>query len=297
MKDVPSPHRFFWPWLLRVLLLWPLLVSCSALQITYSTLDWILLWKLDSYFDLSASQEKYLDREIKNLHVWHRHHQLPEYQQILSQLDQLWANGLSRSEIEIIFASVDNFRIHLAKHASLPGAIFLSTVTPIQIRHFQEVLGKEHRRLVSDIGTESEEQLTRRITSTLETLTSWVGELSEDQQTYIRQWIAEVPDTAVEWLAHRKRRQGRLLELLRASHDPFTLEQGLYYWLADSKTGATPEFLVASREWREGIKKVVLEIDQILTRDQRVHFSRKLQRLIRDIRGLVGSDNKKPLGV
>ena len=83
------------------------------------------------------------------------------------------------------------------------------------------------------------------------------------------------------------------MELLNSSHDPVTLEQGLYDWLADSKSGATADYLVASREWREGVEKVVLKIDQILTRDQRAHVSRKLQELIQDIEGLVGQDIKQ----
>jgi len=297
MKNRPSPHRFCWRGLLSVLLLWPLLVSCSALQITYSTVDWVLLWKLDSYFDLSASQEEYLDKEIKKLHVWHRHHQLPKYSQFLLQIDQFWENGLSQAELETIFASVENFRVHLANQAAPPGAIFLSIVTPTQIQHFQEVLDREHRRLVSKIGRNSEERLTRRIDSTMENLTSWLGEMSVDQETSIRQWITEFPDTTDVWLAHRQSRQSRLVELLRASHDAATLEQGLYPWLADSKTGAAPEYLSASREWREGVKKVVLKIDQILTQDQRGYFSRKVQGLIQDIRALVPQDSKKHLGV
>ena len=159
------------------------------------------------------------------------------------------------------------------------------------------MLEQEHRRLVSEIGKESEVRLQRRIASTLQTLTSWLGELLVDQEIHIRQWIEEVPDTSDVWFAHRRGRQDRLLELLYSSHDPVTLEQGLYHWLADPKTGATADYLVASREWREGVKKVVLKIDGILTRDQRTHFSRKLQGLIQDIQGLVGEDSKKHLGV
>lgn len=287
MEQLPSPHRSYWQGFLRLLFLWPLLVSCTVLEITYSTADWVLMWNMDRYFDLSASQEEYLDREIKNIHVWHRHHELPQYVQFLGQIDEFGKNGLSQAELEIIFTSVENFRVHLAKQASLPGAIFLSTVTPAQIGHFQKVLAQDHGRLVSEIGKESEVRLTRRIASTLETLTSWLGELSVDQETHIRQWIKEFPNTTEVWLAHRRRRQARLVELLYSSHDPHILEQGLYPWLADSKTGATPEYLMASREWREGIERVVLEIDQILTRDQRIHFTRKLQRLIQDIKELV----------
>ncbi|MEX2492379.1 MAG: DUF6279 family lipoprotein [Nitrospirales bacterium] len=277
---------------MSVLVIWYLLVSCSAIQITYSTADWILLWKLDSYFDLSASQEEYLDREIKNFHVWHRRHQLPEYSQFLVQIDQFWENGLSQAELETIFTSVDHFRILLAQQASPPGAIFLSTLTPAQIQHFQEVLDREHRQRVAKIGKNSDEHLTRRMDSALAALTTWLGDMSVDQEASIQQWIAEFPDTADVWLAHRKNRQSRLIELLLRSPDALSLKQGLSDWLADSKAGGTPEYLLASREWREGVQAIVLKIDQILTPKQRAHFSKKLQRLIRDIQDLVGPDSK-----
>jgi hypothetical protein len=288
MEQLPSLHRSYWQGFLKLLYLWPFLISCSALEITYSTADWVLLWNMDRYFDLSASQKEYLDREIKKIHVWHRHHELPQYAQFLTQIDEFGKNGLSQVELEIIFASVENFRVHLAKQASPSGAIFLSTVTPSQIGHLQKVLVQDHRRLVSEIGNESEVRLTRRIASTLETLTSWLGELSVDQETHIRQWIQEFPNTTEAWLTHRRRRQAMFVELLSSSHDPRILEQGLYHWLADSKAGARPGYLVASREWREGIKRMALEIDQILTRDQRMHFTRKIQQLIQDIQELVG---------
>jgi hypothetical protein len=70
---------------------------------------------MDHYFDLSAPQEEYLDREIKKIHVWHRHHELSQYVQFLDQIDEFGKNGLSQEELKIIFASVETFRVHLAK--------------------------------------------------------------------------------------------------------------------------------------------------------------------------------------
>jgi hypothetical protein len=236
-----------------------------------------------------------LDRQIKVIHSWHRHQQLPHYVQFLERLNQFWQNGLSQTELEIIFTSLENFRVHLAKQTARPGATFLATVTPAQIRHLEEVLEQDHQHLLSQTGNESKVRLDKRIASTLETLTSWLGELSADQKFYISQRIEEVPDTTDGWLVHRRNRQIMLLNLLRSSHDPRILEQGLYRWLADSKTGATPEYLVVSRKWREGVEQVILEIDRILTPDQRTHFSRKLQGLIQDIQGLIGEDTKKHL--
>lgn len=295
MKDSVFLNRTYWQGLFSILLLWPFLISCNILQLTYSTADWVLLWKLDGYFALSNSQEAYLDRQIKEIHNWHRYQQLPHYVQFLKRLDQFWANGLNQTELEIIFTSLENFRVHLAKQAALPGATFLATVTPAQICHFEEVLEQDHQHLLSQNGNASRVRREKRIAATLETLTSWLGELSSDQKIYISQRIEEVPDTTDRWLVHRRNRQIMLLNLLRSSHDPHNLDQSLYRWLADSKTGATPEYLVVSRKWREGVEQVILEIDQILTPDQRTHFSRKLQRLIQDIQGLIGKDTKKHL--
>ena len=297
MEVLASHHRSFWRGFLGLLLLWPLLVSCSAFQFTYSTADWILLWKLDSYFDLSSSQEEYLDLRIKEFYAWHRHQQLPQYAQFLRQIDECWGHGLSQAELESMFTSVEQFRVYLAKQASRPGAMFLSTVTPAQMQHLQDVLEKEHRQLVSENGKDSAVRVQRRIVSTLETLTSWLGELSVAQETHIRQWIKEFPDTTDVWLAHRRGRQAIFLELLRSSRDPLILEQGLYHWLADAKTGATADYLMASKEWREGVVRVFLNIDRILTQDQRAHFSGKLQVLIQDIQDLIGENNKKQFGV
>lgn len=266
----------------------PLLVSCSAIQITYSTADWLLLWKLDDYFDLSSAQKEYLAPQIKQLHRWHRRDQLPQYAQFLDQMDGFCKDGLSETELETIFSSVEAFRMHLAKQVASPGATFLATVTSAQRRHLEEVFSKDRQRLLAKLGQKGAVRVKRRTAQTLETLTAWLGELSVDQESRIRQWIAEFPDGTEAWLAHRYRRETMLLELLSVSTDPLMLEPALYSWLADPRTGATPEYLDSAKEWRQGMAKVILEIDRILTPDQRAYLSRKLQEVIHDIRELVG---------
>lgn len=288
MKESGFLEGSSWRGCLRILLLCPLLVSCTTLSITYSTADWILLWKLDGYFNLSQSQEKYLKNQIQALHVWHQHQQLPRYTEFLSYVDQLAKNELSPADLESIFASVERFRGHLAHRIAPLGAGFLASVTPLQILHLEKVLDQDYQQLVSEVGTDSEVRLAKRVATILDTLTSWVGELTVDQETFIRERVKTIPDITDQWLAHRKHRQAWLLELLRSSDDPMLLEKGLSQWLADSKTGATDDYLVAFTEWREEMKRAVLDIDRMITPDQRVHFSGKVEELIQEIQGLVG---------
>ncbi len=288
MENLGFLNRTFWRRCLSILVLCPLLVSCSTLHITYSTADWIVLWKLDGYFDLSHAQEKYLQSRIQALHAWHRHQQLSQYAQFLNHVDRCAKDGLTPAELESIFASIENFRVLLAQRVAPSGAEFLATVTPSQILHLETVLSQDYRRLVTEVGSEPEERLAKRFAATLDTLDSWVGDLSDDQETYIRKRIEAIPDTTDQWLAHRKNRQTWLLDLLRSSHDPLLLKKGLYQWLADPKTGATDDYLVASTKWLEGVKRAVLDIDRILTPDQRVHFSKKLGELMHEIKGMAG---------
>jgi hypothetical protein len=241
---------------------------------------------LDTYFDLSGPQEEYLKPQVKALHAWHRQDQLPQYTKFLHQLDQFGKDGLSEAEIEMLFSTVQTFRRQLAKQASPAGARFVATVTPVQIRHLQEVFNEDHHRLLARLRQEESMRIERRTTKILEVLTTWVGELSAVQEIHLRPWLAEILDGADLWLEHRRRRQAMLLTLLNSSQDARILEPALYTWLADGKAGGTPEFLKATKQWRTGIGELTLKVDQILTPDQRMHFSYKLQRLIKDIQAL-----------
>ena len=109
MQDLGFLNRSYWRGFFRILLLCPLLVSCNTLHITYSTADWIVLWKLDRYFALSSSQENYLDLQIKAFHVWHRHDQLPQYAQFLGQIDQFSKHELSQAALENILLRLNTF--------------------------------------------------------------------------------------------------------------------------------------------------------------------------------------------
>jgi len=63
----------------------------------------------------------------------------------------------------------------------------------------------------------------------LEYPTAWLGELSVDQESCIRQWIAELPDGADAWLAHRNRREDMWLDLLGAFTDLLRLKPALEF--------------------------------------------------------------------
>ncbi|MDA2912048.1 DUF6279 family lipoprotein, partial [Nitrospiraceae bacterium AH_259_D15_M11_P09] len=90
------------------LLLWlacSLLTGCSTLSLAYNFADWILLWKIDGYFDISAEQERFLEERLTELHTWHRIETLPLYAAFLRRVQEQWRDGLTRDEIDGIVAT------------------------------------------------------------------------------------------------------------------------------------------------------------------------------------------------
>ncbi len=279
-----SPQLKSGRWVIFLIL--PVVVSCSVIQVGYSQLDRIFLWKLDRYFDLSDAQEEYIANELERLHAWHRQEELPRYIVFLEGIDRYVQDGLKPSEVESILVSIETFRVRLARETAPTGAQLLSTLTTRQIDYFQRVLEEDNTELEDEFGSDDLEQDQKRTDSVLNRLTSWVGRLSEDQTQDIEAWIRDFPDTTSPWLAHRRNRQAILIELVNSSTDPQALEPELSRWLASSTYGATGEYLMAWQNWRNGIKKFLLNLDEILTYEQRTHFSNELQEVIHDLRDL-----------
>lgn len=272
---------------LSLIMAFPFLVSCSVLQASYSQLDWVVLWRVDRYFDLTESQKEWLAKELAKIHVWHRQEELPAYAQFLTQVRQFVEGGLTAEKIDRIFGAVEIFRVHLAREFSSPGARLFSTLSPEQVQHFQTVLSQDNQEVADEIGNDPEERLEKRTAATLKRVSSWVGDLSKEQQHHIEEWMVIFPDISQEWLAHRKHKQKVLIDLIHSSSDPDTLQPGLEYWLERSQNGATEEYQMALERWRKGVKALLLQIDEILTFEQRMHLSHELQEIIDDLQGMV----------
>ena len=94
--------------LLLVLLLVVFLGSCSTARLGYSNADTLSYWWLDGYVDFRASQKAKVKQDIARLLRWHRSTQLPQYVQVLKQMQATLVRP-SVFEIEASFVQVEQF--------------------------------------------------------------------------------------------------------------------------------------------------------------------------------------------
>ena len=275
-------HRL-WAWCAAGLLV--LLAGCS-LTFPYRYADWIILWELDHYFDLTPEQRHDLDLRLTPLLARHRREAIPQYEAFLVQIRQRLERGVTSQDIDWTYATYDRLRADLFERLVAEGGVFLASVDPSQVRTLEQALQKDNDKAARLVQAPKQERLERRAQDTIDWLEDWLGSLSKDQEAQIRAWSLALPDTQQVWLAYRQQRQQKLLALLHQPRTPERVAQELRAMLVFQDQTAPQSYQDAVRQMRAAIKTMALAIDQRTTANQRHHAVTKLQRLIDQLHDL-----------
>jgi Family of unknown function (DUF6279) len=190
-------HRL-WTWCAAGLLV--LLAGCS-LTLTYRYADWIILWQVDHYFDLTADQRHDLTVRLTPLLARHRHEAIPQYEAFLVQVRQRFERGLTSQDIDWAYATFDRFRADLFDRVVADGGALLASVDSRQVRILEAALQKDHEKAARLVQDPAPERLKKRADATLGWLEDWLGSLSKDQEAQIREWSLALRDSRNSWLS------------------------------------------------------------------------------------------------
>lgn len=263
-----------------------LLSGCSVLSVAYDYADWIMLWRIDHYFDTSPQQEEFLEKRVNQLHHWHRTHELPLYADFLRHIQHHVRTGLSPESLDEMLVEYQELRAHLAKKIAFHGTPFLINLKPAQQEYFRSVLQQENQDLQKDFGETPEDRVANRMKSTMSILEFWVGDLTEKQTATIHQFIQEFPDTTEAYIHYRNFRQKQLFDVLIQLNDPPVVEKNVAEWISSNGEDVPPEFYSGIQQWQKAVKDIILKIDQIINPEQRQYMVSKLQNLIDELHSL-----------
>ncbi len=281
MRWVVRHH--LWTWCAAGLLI--LLAGCSSLSF-YRYADWIILWQVDHYFDLTADQRHDVAERLTPLLARHRHEAIPQYEAFLVQVRQRFERGLTSQDIDWAYATFDRFRADLFDRVVADGGALLSSVDSRQVRILEAALQKDHEKAARLVQDPAPERLKKRADATLGWLEDWLGSLSKDQEAQIREWSLALPDSQQAWVAYQQQRQQELLALLHQSRTPERIAGELRTMFVYQDHTAPQAYQDAVRQMRAAIKTMALAIDQQVTADQRRHAVTKLQRFIDQLHDL-----------
>lgn len=266
-----------------------LLSACSAIRIGYNQADTILAWMADDYFDFDAAQKQDFNVRMDRLLKWHRQEQLPDYARFLTEIKQRGQRPLTREDAAwMVDGTKARFRA-IAQRGANDAAEMLATLTPENIRALEKHFVKVNQKFAREykLGGTDEQRKRARLERTLKQLREWAGALTHAQEDRIAALNDAIPSTDAMRQQDRQRRQKEFLALLNLRHDKAAFTPRLQAWLTDWEKGRAPEFDKAQHDAIDKRVALYLEVERMLTPQQREHALHRLQGFIEDIQALA----------
>jgi len=260
--------------------------GCSTGKLFYDFGDEMVSWQIDNYFDLTSKQEEWIEERLRSHLDWHRKQELPLYRDFLIEVQNRSGDGLTMSELDEGYARLDKKRVRTLETLLPDTASFLSGISPEQVNTLENKMIEDNQEMEEELKS-PEERFSERRENFWEQMEDWFGEFSEDQQVKINrmhtEWFSGSADPLVSRLERRRKSQLQFLAQLRSSQDKAELEN----WLRHSVINWAGETDSAKQVRILRNKKRILQVDKILTPEQRIHAVRELDEWIEILDGII----------
>jgi hypothetical protein len=260
-----------------VLVLVPLLLTGCFVKLAYENLDTLLLWRIDSYFNLSPEQTRFVERRIEEQLHWHRGAELPKTIAFFREVQTAAKDSLTPAELEELFASFETGVSVVTMQLSADAAELFAQIDDEQIVYLQNALNEANEEWEERLELPPDERREDREERILDLVEDWVGDLDDAQRKELVAASARIPDILEAWLNYRRERQRQFVNIVRAARmDKDIVRIALPAWVGAEPP---PQFLVHQRAVRE----FILEVDKRCTPEQRAFFIDRLQGWIDDL--------------
>ena len=278
------PLRFF------VIMSAVVILSGCSFKLIYGQLDWLVPWYADDYVSFNPAQEIILDDQLEQFLSWHRQDQLPQYADYFDSIAQAMTDGLDGAELEQIEGQARQFSEQLLRQFIPHLNDLLIELDDAQVEELFANLERRnkdyHERYIE---TSDKKQRRERNNSMKKFIQRWTGELNENQSNRVKQWSLEYRRLGSEFLQSRVDWQEKFKVLLERRGEGGGIETQLQSLLLQP---LEPRLGIAQADFEENrrlIRKLYLEIDQMLTDQQRSRALRRLRGYAEDFRELAES--------
>jgi hypothetical protein len=261
-----------------------LLAGCSAIRVAYDNADTFVRWRATSYLDVSGEASDELDERIDAFHAWHRANAVPQYAKLAAETARRLADGLSPQDIDWGYDSfVAQTRESLAAAAERIAPM-LDRLSPQQLAYMEQRFVEDNRKFARENMRGGEQERRRkRMKRTQERLEDWVGRLSEAQIERVRQYAEQTPLFDELRDRDRKRLQGEFLAIVRSREAQKRLAEATAQW----DRGRDPAYASASAAFRKEYFAMLLDVDKMLSAEQRAKLVARFQGFAEDFAALA----------
>ena len=260
------------------------LAACSTLKLTYNNADMLVRYRVSDYVDFTPAQSEQFKTRFTALHRWHRSQELPAYVDLMRQVGNRIALGLSGEDVAWAISNARNRYRKLTARAAADAAPIVASLTSEQLQQIEKKFSDNNRRFARDyIEGDPRSSRHKRATQLEDHFRDWIGNLSDQQEQRIDRFVDEFGHMQVLRLEDRKRTQQEFLALARAERDPGRLALRLGALFSSPEAGRSAEFRLAMARYEAEIATLILDINRLLSPQQRRRAERRALNYVEDL--------------
>lgn len=170
-----------------------LLVSSCSTKLAYGYLDWAMMWYVERYIDLNATQKSVAKKDFDAFHDWHRTTELPRYSKFLKSLKVILLASPSgdtlHKQTDIMQDFIDDSTLYLLPTLSK----LVPTLSDKQVAQFLKKIDKNNKKFEKKNVNISESKLYKKREKDLtKHLSRLVGKLTKSQKLLVKTWARKV---------------------------------------------------------------------------------------------------------
>ncbi|PPD54091.1 MAG: hypothetical protein CTY10_07985 [Methylotenera sp.] len=260
-----------------ILLLTGLISNCGFVQTAYNNAPQALSWWLDDYFDFTQSQQSALSPALNRLHDWHRQNQLPLYIATLKDLQ----SSVSKAQISTgeVCKKTENIKALFGELqlASIPIIVVIAPLlSDKQLQYFQTKLDKRAQKWKSEWWQDTPEaQIEMRLEKIESFSEKLYGDLSESQQTLLKQNLTKTPINPALSYAEILRRNTDAYDIVYALNkqaiSPESKENLVKAGFDRLKNSPNPEYQAYANQIKQRTCEIIADLHASTNAKQKQH--------------------------
>lgn len=281
--------KLFW-----ILLAAMTITACSRVQLVYNQLDWLLPYYLETYVELSAEQDSYLEQEVKKLLAWHCGTQVATYAELLRAASSNFRSGdMSREKLDNYSSRIEQYwrGILLQSTPAITG--LLLDASEAQIEELFNSFSERNQEWLNEFNDMTEDELRRDYAQRMEReLERWYGPLQPIQMLSVQAWSRQFQPLGTTGLQMRMAWQSRLKDLLETREQQENFRNGLHELInnPDSiRPAAYRKLIDNNRDLTIGLVHVV---GDTLTQEQRHHLDHQAEAFAQEFENLACEEDE-----
>ena len=262
-----------------------ILIGCGP-RLVYPHLNWLIPWYIDDYISLDSTQKNMLRQKLLRQLDWHCRTQMPAYAELLREVGRDFANAdqpMTYSKVQYYYNQSMTLWKDLMKQIGPDINDILLTASDEQIEELFDNLSKQNQKYREEyVDPPSEKLKENRRQRVIKRLKYWISDLTADQKAAVVSWNNQLVPLAEEWLENREKIQAEARRLLeQRNHNPeFRTE--LLELIVSPETMRSPSYQAKIDANTDTTFKFVVQMDRLLTADQRVYLLKRVEKLAAD---------------